>query len=250
MLHGSTRAGVDQRRSTGLLQGLQHLRHWIPRPPLHGVAEVRPPGGADLHQRTAQVEQPQDVGPYAGGRRGTQRQHGHPRTQAADQTEAAVIGPEIVAPGADAMGLIHGQGHETPLRGVCFQHALGRLSLQALRGEIQQPEGCIPQRRHRLLTSAWIQSGMETGSGNPPPLQLKNLVLHQRHERRNHHHQALPDESRQLIAKGFSTSGGQHSQRIPSAQDGFHHRALTRPETRPTEMGVESGLKRIHNHQI
>ena len=183
MLHGATGAGVDQRCTTGLLQCLQHLRHRIPRPPLHGIAEVLATGGTDLHQRTAQVEQPQDVGPHAGGSRGTQRQHGHPRTEAADQAKTPVIRPEIVAPGADAMGFIHGQGHEASLSGMGFQQALGCLSLEALRGQVKQPEAFIPQRSHRLLAPDWIKPRMEAGSGDAPTPQLQDLVLHQRHQR-------------------------------------------------------------------
>ena len=43
------------------------------------------------------------------------------------------MGPEIVAPGADAMGLVHRQGHQPP-RGVdLFEETAGGFHLEPFR---------------------------------------------------------------------------------------------------------------------
>ena len=62
--HCSTerRVRVDQRSATGHLQCLQHLRHGIPRTPLHRVVEVVPAGEAHLRERATQIQQSNDVG--------------------------------------------------------------------------------------------------------------------------------------------------------------------------------------------
>jgi hypothetical protein len=86
------------------------------------------------------------------------------------------------------MGFIHGQCHETSLGCMVFQHLARRFSLQALRRDVEQPQGFIPQTRHGLLPSAWIEACMQTGSCDPTFLESQYLVLHERHKRRNHNH--------------------------------------------------------------
>ena len=93
-----------------------------------------------LEEGPAQLQHPDQVGPHPWRRRGTEGHQGHPWTEAAQLAQAPVMGPEIVAPGADAMGLIHGQPHQVALVLDFLQQAARRLSLQALGGQIQQPQ--------------------------------------------------------------------------------------------------------------
>jgi hypothetical protein len=71
---------------------------------------------------------------------------------------------------------------------MVFQHLARRFSLQALRRDIEQPQGFIAQTRHGLLPSAWIEACMQTGCGDPPFLERQYLVLHEGHERRDHNY--------------------------------------------------------------
>ena len=182
-LHRTSRARIDQRRSMRHGQRFQHLRHRIPRTPLHGVMKVVPAGGTHLHQRAAQGQQTNDVGPHPRSRCCAEGQHGNARTEAADQPEPSVVRTEIMPPGADAVGLIHRQGYQSPGISMKFQHSLGCFALQPLGGQVQQPEAFVAQVRECLLSADGIQACMQTGCGDAAPLQLKHLILHQCNQR-------------------------------------------------------------------
>ena len=64
-------------------------------------------------------------------------------------------------------------------------------------------EGLITQLD--LPTAFRRQTGMQTSRSNAPPLQLQNLILHQGHQRRDHHHQSPADQRRE-DNKGIATA--------------------------------------------
>ena len=113
-----------------------------------------------------------------------------------------------MAPRADAVGLIHGQRHKTAIAGMPLEHLSRCLSLQPFRGDVEQAQGGIPQLLLGQLTARRIQAGMQTGRGDTASLQRHHLIFHQGNQRRDHHHQALADQCRQLIAKRFTSAGG------------------------------------------
>ena len=132
-----------------------------------------------------------------------------------------------MAPGADAVGLIHRQSHQAALTGMAFQHLSGGFALQSLRRQVKQAKGFITQPGHRLLTAFRRQTGMQTSRSNAPPLQLQNLILHQGHQRRDHHHQSPADQRRQLITKGLTTACREHSQGVAPGQNRLNNGFLT-----------------------
>jgi hypothetical protein len=97
---------------------------------------------------------------------------------------------------------------------MVFQHLARCFSLQAFWRDVEQPQGFIPQTRHGLLPSAWIEACMQTGCCNPTSLESQYLILHEGHKRRNHHHQTITHQRWELIAKRLTSSRWQHCQRI------------------------------------
>ena len=155
------------------------------------------------------------------------------------------MGAEIVAPGADAVGLIHGQPHQVALVLDLLQQPARRLPLQALGGQIEQAQPVIAQATHQLAATARVEAAVETGRLDAAALQVQHLVLHQGHQGRHHQHQPLAHQGRQLIAKRLAGAGGQHRQAIAPLQQRFHHRPLPGPELGPAEMaleGLEQGI--------
>ena len=183
LLHRTTGAGIDQRSTTGHLQCLQHLRHGVPGAPLHRVVQVVPAGRTHLHERATQIQQANDVGPHPWGCRRAEGQHRHSRAEAADLTQAAVIGAEVMPPGTDAMGFIHRQGHQSALPGMTFQHQPGLLTLKSFRRDVEESQRGVLQLLQGLLSSSWLESGMQASRSDSPSLQGHHLVLHQRHQR-------------------------------------------------------------------
>ena len=68
---------------------------------------------------------------------------------------------------------------------------------------------------------------MQTSRSNAPPLQLQNLILHQGHQRRDHHHQSPADQRRQLITKGLATARREHCQGVTPGQNRLNNGFLT-----------------------
>ena len=182
VLHGTTGTRINQRSPPRRSQGFEHLRHRIPGPALHHVVKVVPAGGTHLHQGTAQGQKPDDVGTHPGSGSGAEGQHGDPRAEATDESEPAVVRAEVMAPGADAMGFVHGQGNQPSRVGMAFQHALGGFPLKPLRSDIEQSQGFIPQMGKGLLTPQGIEAGVQTGRCDSPALQLQHLIFHQSHQ--------------------------------------------------------------------
>jgi hypothetical protein len=46
-----------------------------------------------------------------------------------------------------------------------------------------------------------LNPAVQAGGSNASPLQLQHLIIHQGNEWRNHHHQPLPDQGRELKAE-------------------------------------------------
>ena len=198
-----------------------------------------------LKQRPAQLQHPDQVGPHPRRRRGAEGHQGHPGAEAPQLAQAPVVGPEIVAPGADAVGLIHGQPHQVALVLDFLQQAARRLPLQALGGQIEQAQPVIAQAAQELAAAGRIQTAVETGRLDAAALQVQHLVLHQGHQGRHHQHQPLTHQGRELITERFAGPCGQHRQAIASLQERFHHGPLPRPKLRPAEMalqGLEQGI--------
>ena len=144
-----------------------------------------------------------------------------------------------MAPGADAVGLIHRQGHQPAGRKDVIEPLPGALQLQPLGGQVEQAQPVLPEAQQQGAALGPLQAAMQAGGGNTAALQLAHLILHQGHQRRDHHHQPLAHQRRQLIAEGFARPGGQHRQAVASGQQRFHHRPLAGPKVLPAEMAAE-----------
>ena len=86
---------------------------------------------------------------------------------------------------------------------------------------------------------------MQASRWDAASLQLGHLVLHQGNQGRNHQHQPLAYQRRQLITKRLAATGGQYGQTVLTFQQGLHHRALPRPKGRPTKMATQGLLQQI-----
>ena len=94
-----------------------------------------------------------------------------------------------MAPGADAVGFIDSERHKLSCGGMLLQSGTGGFTLKTLRCQIQQSQGSVAELRKRLSPLNWINSSMKTGRCDASTSQLEDLILHQSHQRRDHHHE-------------------------------------------------------------
>ncbi len=158
-----------------------------------------------------------------GGRGEGRKRHAQRAAQFAD---AQVIGPEIVAPLADAMRLVHGDQRHARL----CQHPLRPARGQPFRREVEQLERAVVQRaEHGVGLFLGIARGQRTG-GDAGLAQPADLVAHQRDERRNHHRHAGAHQRRKLEAQRLAPACGHDRQHVAPLGHGLDDLALAGAE--------------------
>ena len=135
------------------------------------------PGDEDLgvlHQQRAD-----DVLPHLGGGGGGEGHRARGPEPLPDLPQQRVVGPEVVAPLADAVGLVDGQQRH-PHLGQRLDEA---RAAEALRGDVDQPVGAGPELADALRPLQLGDGGVDDRGRDAPGVQLLQLVLHQGDER-------------------------------------------------------------------
>jgi len=209
--------------------GRGQLQHPLaPRPglALGGEGQLRPVEGGDELPGAAQVQALADVlpGPGVGG--GGHRQPRDPGEDLGQAPQQPVFGAEVVAPLADAVGLVDGDDRQVnlgqPLQHPGLQEALGR-DIE----EVQGP-GLDPRPGGGAVLGGG--EGIQAGGGDPRLDQARHLVGHQGDEGADHQAEAGPQQGGDLVADALAPAGGQDGQgRTPGHHLGDHRR-LQAPE--------------------
>ena len=149
------------------------------------IGEVGPVEAGDVTTRLAQFQQTDDIGAHALRCRGRQRHHRRLRKQIAHRGKLAVFRPKIMAPFADAMGLVNGEQIDVPL-----------LQIGQKPGEQSEPAVVQPaEPPARLLR---IKRRVQKRGRDAARLQRIHLVLHQGYERRDHYAKSGTRQRRHL----------------------------------------------------
>jgi hypothetical protein len=98
-----------------------------------------------------------------------------------------------------------------------------------------------PRGIDALAGLACTEAGIDVAGGNAVVSQQPHLILHQRDQRRDHDHDAGPQQRRQLVAQGLAATGRHHRQQIAAGEGVEHHRLLTGPETIEAEAVPKRG---------
>ncbi len=96
------------------------------------------------------------------------------------------------------------------------QELIGR---ESFRRHIQQPQAPGTRGAQYVVAALGGQHRMQRAGPNPAAVQLVDLILHQRDERRYHERRARQHDRRQLIGERLPRSGRHHSEHVVSAQD-------------------------------
>ena len=133
------------------------------------------------------------------------------------------------------MRLVDGERSDVPV----LQVLLPVVEEQAFRRDVEQAPFVPVEAAETRAGFLGGKGGVEVGRGDTGGLQLVNLVLHQRDERRDDDRQAGTDEGGKLEAEGFAATGGQEREGVAACEMGFDDLALQRTECAVAEGSLE-----------
>ena len=135
----------------------------------------------------------------------------------AQRAQLAVFRAEFVSPFGDAMCLVDGEEGDRnslePGNGVRLRQALGRKIQQTIRAGGSVSHDARLSGRHRAV---------ERGRGNTHLEKLRDLILHERDERRNDDRGFSEQRSGQLVAERLAATGGHDHAGIFSGEQAAH----------------------------
>ena len=135
------------------------------------------------------AEGPANVGRDRGRRRGRQRQDGADTKLIGHMRQPQILGPKIVPPLRDAVGLVHRHHRHLGPR----QTADKLLTRQPFRRDVEQLEPASVDAVIHARRLGRCQRGIEPGRRNAPRLERLDLILHQGDQRRDHDRQAVQE---------------------------------------------------------
>ena len=192
---------------------------------VHRQVDVRPVEVADHHHGIAQAEPPHDLLPHRRrGRRG-QRQPDRRADRLGLRAEPHVVGPEVVAPLADQVRLVHGeQPRPRPL-----ERSPGLGVRQLLRGqEDERTRVTRGEQRRRARTRRLLR--VEHDRRQASRLQVRELVVLQRDQRRDDDRRPRSEHPGQLVDRRLPAAGGQHGQHVAAAGQRLRRTQLSRTQ--------------------
>ena len=179
-------------------------------------------------ERLSQAELRGDVAAHLRRRRRGVRLDRHVGPQRAQLADAPVLGPEVVAPVADAVRLVHhqaGEAEPAELGEEARLHQALRRHEQQLHRAAREPlvdlallAAVLRARQHRRLDAALDEA--------------RELVLHQRDQRTDHDGEAVAQQRGRLVAEALAAAGREHDERVAARERGEHGLGLERPQLR------------------
>ena len=153
--------------------------------------------------------------------------------------EAEVVGPEVVPPLRDAVGLVDHEEPDArrahPLEEAGRREALGR--------HVEEPQlaGQRPLERGGVGARVLLRVDERHAVAEPARAQRLHLVLHERHERRDHDRQVVAQEAGKLVAERLARAGGHDHEHVAARQRRLAGLALPGPEVAEAEELVQGG---------
>jgi len=152
---------------------------------------------------------------------GGERDARHVRVALVQHAQAQVVFAEIVAPLADAMGLVDGK--EAEQTALVERIELGQKARrgQALGGGIEHHQLAGHHHAFDALHIVKLQCAVEEGGGHADFIQRAHLIVHQRNQRRHDDGDALActvaGDGRHLVTQALAATGGHQDQGVAAA---------------------------------
>ena len=120
------------------------------------------------------------------------------------------------------------------------------LVCEALGGNVEELELAGLKVAVEILSLFGRQGGIESCGGNPFFDERVYLVFHQSNERRDDECETIEDESRELIAEGFSSTRGEDYESRAIGEDGIDDSFLSATKGVVTKVLLENLLQCGH----
>ena len=173
----------------------------------------------DEHLGRIHAQRMQDVGAGARIGGGGQRDARHAGKAVRQTCQLAIFGAELVAPLRDAMRLVDREQRERqarqPIHRAVAQQPLGR--------DIQQIELLLDQVARDAARLGRIELGVQRAGRHANLPQRRDLVVHQRDQRRDDHGGAGPAQRRHLVADALAAAGRHQHQCVATGDDVVDH---------------------------
>ena len=153
---------------------------------------------------------------------------GTPGNCSARHARLAVFRAELVAPLRDAMRLVDREQRELQAR----QPLQRAVRQQPLRRDVEQIELLLDQVARDAARLGRIEFRMQRAGGDAELAQRRDLIVHQRDQRRDHHRGAGPAQRRHLVADALAAAGRHQHQRVAAGDDMAHHLLLLAAKAR------------------
>ncbi len=234
LLGARARARVDDRRQRVL--GAQRLDQQrlllVAGRAGDGEGDVRPVEARGHAQRARAGASRRTMSPATCGRGRRGRGHDRARAEVARGVrEAEVVGTEVVPPLGDAVRLVDHEQADVDA-GHALEEAAARRSARARRrAGAATPAAAALERRG---VGARVLLGVDERDpvAEPARGERLDLVLHQRHQRRDDDREVVAQQRRQLVAERLARARGHHHQHVAIRERRLAGLALARPEAR------------------
>ena len=191
-----------------------------------------PEGGADvLHHR--------------GRGRGGQREDALGANFPRDAGEAQVVGPEVVPPLRDAVGLVDREEGDPRLA----QQVEEALVVEPLRRDVEQLEAPVDDPRGDRALLLRADGRVEPPRRDAEARQEVDLVLHQRDERRHDDRRPLERHGGQLVTERFARARREDRERTVPGEERVDDRAQPLAERREAEGGAQDLFGLLHGRE-
>ena len=181
---------------------------------LAGIVQAQPFGNLPAHRRR--------------GGRGQRGHRGPRRERLDDRAQPQVVGTEIVAPGGDAVRLVHrDQPHRRP--GQAVPHVVAR---QLLRSQEDEARPAAAEQRIGLLAGGPAGQPVDRHRAQAARPQRVRLLPLQRQQRGHHDHRAAQGDRRDLVDRRLPGAAGQHDQAVAAGGQRGRGLHLRRPAGR------------------
>ena len=140
-------------------------------------------------------------------------------------SQTPVIRAEIVTPLRNAVRLVDDEPRDRQLDEEP-QKLIGRKPFGR---HIQQPQSSGAGGAQHVVAAVRGQHRMQRAGSNPAAVQLVDLILHQRDERRYHERRTRQHDRRQLVGERLTRSSRHHREHVVSAEDGIDDLLLPIP---------------------
>jgi hypothetical protein len=201
----------------------------------NAVADVGAVEAGDEHARGAEIEPGEDFGARRGVGGGGERDARHVGKAFVQGRQAEVFRAEVVPPLRHAVRLVDGEQRDAGL----FEQALKARREQAFRGDVEQlqlpgHEFALDLHRRRV-----IQARIQEFGRDAQFFQRRDLVLHQRDQRRHHHRAAFAQQRGNLEAQRLAAAGRHQHQRVAARHEGVDDGRLLAAKRGVAEDAVE-----------